>query len=332
MHPDFLPYLVCPKSGRSLALHITQARANGMVETGTLSSEGGPDYPIVRGVPRFVDRQQYTRSFGYEWHRWPRVQFEAQNAGGPMAGHTTRMWQAVTAASEEETRGQTIVEFGCGPGRFLDIVRRRGGRAVGIDMSQAVDAARTNFANDPQVLIVQGDINCPPFRPDSFDGGYTIGVLHHTPSPVQGLGMLARCVKPGGWVACSVYDKNGLYDFPSVAVWRRICNGLTPLLGYRPALAYAWFSALMLGPLAIWGQHVPILRRVLACLWRFGLVVVPLPDYRWRLLDAFDAITPTIATSHTAEEVEAWMKAADCVQVGPRPWGSTSFRGLRRVA
>ena len=57
-----------------------------------------------------------------------------------MAGHTTRMWEATTLIDQGKIEGQTIVEFGCGFGRFLDVVRRKGGIAVGIDLSQAVEA------------------------------------------------------------------------------------------------------------------------------------------------------------------------------------------------
>src|SRR5439155_9319082 len=133
---------------------------------------------------------------------------------------------------------KTIVEFRCGPGQFLDVVRSKGGRAVGIDLSQAVEAARRNFNDDPDVLIVQGDLLQPPFRDCVFDGGYSIGVLHHTPDPFQGVRALARAIQPGGWVACSVYPKNSFYDFPSTARFRKLHQRLKPTFGYRPALLY----------------------------------------------------------------------------------------------
>ena len=69
-----------------------------MIITGVLSSEDGREYPIVRGIPRFVDQEQYSGSFGFEWSRWPRVQFEDENVGKPMEGHTSNMWRTVLAA------------------------------------------------------------------------------------------------------------------------------------------------------------------------------------------------------------------------------------------
>src|SRR3954470_13821175 len=155
MHPKFLPFLCFPQTRQPLTLHAEQTLASGIVVSGELRTPNGKTYPIVRGVPRFVGAEQYASSFGFEWTRWPRVQFESENIGRPMEGHTTRMWERITNATGRQVAGRAIVDFGCGPGRFLDVVRRKGGLAVGIDLSQAVDAARKNFKEDPDVLVVQ---------------------------------------------------------------------------------------------------------------------------------------------------------------------------------
>src|SRR5687767_9554080 len=131
MHPKFLNILCCPETGEPLSLVAENTRPNGIVWTGTLSTRSGRMYPIIRGVPRFVSRELYASSFGFEWTRWPRVQFEAENTGRPMQGHTTRMWERIVGGDPSGIRGKTIVDFGCGPGRFLDVVRQKGGRAVG---------------------------------------------------------------------------------------------------------------------------------------------------------------------------------------------------------
>src|SRR4051812_19600598 len=215
MHPKFLDLLCCPETGQPLALDAEVTRPNGMVWRGMLRTACGKSYPIVRGVPRFVSKEQYASSFGFERTRWPRVQFESENVGRPMAGHTTRMWEGITSVGEEQVAGKTIVDFGCGPGQFLDVIRRKGGIAVGIDLSAAVDAARRNFCDDADVLIVQGDLLKPPFRPESFDGGFSVGVLHHTPAPETGLAALVRAVRAGGWVSCCVSPKGDFHDFAS---------------------------------------------------------------------------------------------------------------------
>lgn len=330
MHIKFLEILRCPQTAQPLRL--TEAViANGLVARGSLVTACGRRYPILRGVPRFVGGEHYASSFGYEWSRWPRVQFESENVGRPMQGHTTRMWDRITGAAEAEVRGRTIVEFGCGPGRFLDVVRRKGGVAVGMDLSRAVDAARRNFFGDGDVLIVQGDVAAPPFRQGAFDGAYSIGVLHHTPAPAEGLKALARVVRPGGWVAACVYPKGDFYDFPSVRQFRAIHRRLSRDFGYAPALAYAHVAAYGFAPAFRWLKRMG-LRRLVSRVEREWLVSLYLKDARWRVLDTFDAVTPQIASTHTAAEVADWMAAAGCEGVRPTPWCPTSVCGVRAAA
>jgi SAM-dependent methyltransferase len=331
MHPKFLHLLCCPETGESLTLHAEQTRASGMVWTGTLRTASGREYPIVRGVPRFVSREQYASSFGFEWTRWPRIQFESENVGRPMEGHTTRMWERITGAGLNDIAGKTIVDFGCGPGRFLDVVRRKGGLAVVIDLSAAVDAARRNFRDDADVLIVQGDLLKPPFKNGVFDGGFSIGVLHHTPAPETGFQALSRAVREDGWVACCVYPVNDFYDFKSVARLRRVHLALKPIVGYRFALAYSYFAAQVLAPLMRFAKQNG-LRKAATWVERNVLVSLWLKDVRWRLLDVFDAITPAIASTHTEEEVRGWFERASCSSIACTPWCPTSLRGTRTVA
>ena len=84
--------------------------------TGVLISTSGRRYPIVRGIPRFVGAEYYTSSFGYEWNRWPRVQFEVENVGRTMARHTTRMWEAATLIGQGKIEGQRSLSSVAAPG------------------------------------------------------------------------------------------------------------------------------------------------------------------------------------------------------------------------
>jgi uncharacterized protein YbaR (Trm112 family)/ubiquinone/menaquinone biosynthesis C-methylase UbiE len=328
MHQKFLPYLCCPETKEPFELITEEHETNGFVIRGTLRTPSGREYPIIRGIPRFVGSENYAGSFGFEWNRWPRVQFEADNVGRPMEGHTTKMWEIITGHKTQDFNKQIIVEFGCGPGRFLDVVLRKNGIAVGMDMSVAVESARRNFGSNPDVLIVQGDILNPPFRPDSFDGGYAIGVLHHTPVPEQGLKTLAGTIKRGGWVACAVYPKQGFYAYASVRRHREFNNRIKPWLGYAPALIYAYFSAYFLS------RFFMLLRRVkLAKLAKYfeeqWLPCLYIPDMRWRLLDTFDGITPEIASTHTRAEVTQWMEKAGCKDFSYPAWGDTAIVGTK---
>jgi len=325
MHPQFLPFLRCPESGEPLELEPRRIRPDGAVEEGHLISPRNRRYEIRAGVPRFAASGGYSESFGFEWDRWSRVQYEAENVGGPMEGHTTAMWERITGSRARE--GETVVEFGCGGGRFLDAARRRGARVVGVELSGAADAAARHFRGDPDVLVVQGDVLAPPLTADAFDGGYSIGVLHHTPDPARGAAALAHVVRPGGWVALSVYERGGFYDYPSLRRLRALEKRLRPLSGYRFAIGYAAASAFAFGPALGLLKRMPAFRPAVDAIERQLLPVLHLPDRRWRQLDIFDAITPEIATTHTRDEVLAWLAGAGCTEVEPTPWGTTSAVG-----
>jgi len=330
MNPEFVNILCCPKSRERLTLEVGELFHDGSIKTGTLKTESGDRrYPILNGIPRFVDKEAYAQSFGYEWRKWSRVQFELENTERPMAGHTERMFDAITGFSEQFLKDKLVVEFGCGPGRFLDIARRRGAIAVGIDMSMAVEPARQNFKNDREVLIVQGDIFSPPFREGSFDAGYSIGVFHHTPDPAKAFDKLSSVVKENGAIACCVYSKEGLYNSPVVAAYRKLHNAVKPFLGNTPAVAYSYFSAYFIYHVFRQIRKTRLGQGLVAYLEKYLLVNVNLPDPKWRALDVFDAITPLYASTHTGEEVRSWFIQSNCYDASQMPWGETVWTGIK---
>ena len=108
MHRDFASYFVDPRTRAPLTLEIARERDGNVIEGAFVSTSTQARYPIVNGIPRFVDpgMPAYADSFGYQWTRWPRVQFESENVGRPMEGHTTRMWERITNATDRQVAGR----------------------------------------------------------------------------------------------------------------------------------------------------------------------------------------------------------------------------------
>ena len=149
MHASFAEFFVDPDTKDPLDLEISQ-HTNEIVESGFLINRTTKRrWPIVRGIPRFVDhmRENYSSSFGYQWRKWPRIQFESDNIGKPMEGHTRRMWERIVGFEERnlDLTGKTIADIGCGPGRFIDVARSKSARVIGIDYSAAVEVAGVKF-------------------------------------------------------------------------------------------------------------------------------------------------------------------------------------------
>src|SRR5947207_555210 len=83
-----------------------------------------------------------------------------------------------------------------------------------------------------------------------------------------------------GWVGCCVYPKGSFYDYNSTARLRRVHATLQARFGYRPALAYSFFSAYALTPFFRIGKRISVLRRFLDFLEKNWLVVIYLRDAR----------------------------------------------------
>ena len=77
---------------------------------------------------------------------------------------------------------------------------------VGIDVTNAVDAAFRHLGHLERVHLIQADIFLMPFREETFDLAYSIGVLHHTPNPREAFAHVAATVKKGGAFAIYTVD------------------------------------------------------------------------------------------------------------------------------
>ena len=322
MHKKFLPYLIDPVTKEALKLEITESRGDKVLTGFLLSSTSR--FPIVNGIPRFAGytTENYAESFGYQWNKWSRIQFESDNVGSPMYGHTTNMWEKITGI-KSEIKGQLVLDLGCGPGRFVEVAKEKGAMVIGLDYSMAVEAAAKNFKDDDNVCIIQGDALNLPICDAVVDGVFSIGVLHHTSNPEQGVKETARILKKGGWFGLAVYSKGGYYDFPSVQFWRKIFKFLWPVLKHYPPLAYTYLTVYGLRPL----KYMPFLDKVI----RRVLPTVNSPDIRWALLDTFDSVTPSYQSAHEPFEVFQWFKKSGFVNIEPSDWGFTSFHGKKEA-
>jgi SAM-dependent methyltransferase len=101
--------------------------------------------------------------------------------------------------------GKVGLDGGCGFGRSLYYAASYGATMIGLDLSEAVEAARENTRHLPGVHLVQGDIFHPPVRRRSLDFVYSIGVLHHLPDPKAGFLSLSRLLKPDAPMFIWVY-------------------------------------------------------------------------------------------------------------------------------
>jgi SAM-dependent methyltransferase/uncharacterized protein YbaR (Trm112 family) len=103
--------------------------------------------------------------------------------------------------------GRTVLDVGCGMGKYLAVVSDYAKTVVGLDLSDALVRARSLVKDRPNVHLVQGNILAPPLKAQFADFVYSVGVLHHTPDTHAAFLSSASLVKPGGFLAVWLYPK-----------------------------------------------------------------------------------------------------------------------------
>jgi SAM-dependent methyltransferase len=107
------------------------------------------------------------------------------------------------------SRGQKVLDVGCGPGALTaELVARVGPDAVSaVDPSEPfVEAVRERH---PEVTVHRAPAEELPFATGTFDATLAQLVVHFLEDPVVGIREMARVTRPEGVVAACVWDHAG---------------------------------------------------------------------------------------------------------------------------
>jgi SAM-dependent methyltransferase/uncharacterized protein YbaR (Trm112 family) len=317
MKRDLTTVLCCPDCRSDLVL-VDETPTQSEVESGSLGCRTcGVLYPIVRGVPRFVESDAYVGSFSYEWNRWNTVQLDSANGGH----ESEETFREKTGFTPSDLKGKLVLDVGCGAGRFLDVVSSWGATAIGVDLSFAADAAHRTLGARPGVSVVQADVNRLPFRPQTFDAIFSLGVLHHSRDTREAFLHLPPLLKDDGEIAVWLYYyTDQLYNLASDA-WRLILRPLPTWAVY----AWSWLLVTLFSDL--WLK--PVMSRRPWLHLRRLLPVNTHTDRQWRVLDTFDWYSPRYQDKACSPaRVVSWCREAGVRDVRVLTF-PTSIRGRR---
>jgi SAM-dependent methyltransferase len=248
--------------------------------------------------------QARTQSaYGLQWNRYRIIRADEDRV----------TFHNRTGLAPEDIAGQCVLDAGCGMGRYVRIAAESPARLiVGVDLSQAVLAARELTSGLPHVSIVRGDLLRLPFAPGTFDLIYSLGVLDHTPNPRAAFLALTRLLRPAGRIAVWVYPRERPIVETIMDLQRAVSTRLP--LG-------------MLEPLCRFAAPIGGLKRRLICsrrwpVQRLGVAlhlatigVSMHPDPEVRACDTLDWYAPRYLSRHTLEEVAGWFAEAGLVDV-----------------
>ena len=303
--------LVCPEH----QTHLVPSEGEG---SKYICSQGC-EFPVVGGIPRFVPQDSYANSFGLQWNTFRRTQLDSYT-GIPLSRDRLAR---IAGGSLAVVAGKTVLEAGCGAGRFTEVLLEEGARVFSADLSNAVEANLENCSRFEKHFVCQADIRHLPVLPASFDVVVCVGVIQHTPNPEETIERLCRYVKPGGSLFIDHYSPGYPATFSrriiryfllksSPAAALRFCTGLINLLW--PIHRFVWnalrSSILSGGWLA---------RKTRGAFLRISPVV----DYQsaypelgqellktWALLDTHDTLTDCYKHIRSGEQIRS--KLEEC--------------------
>ena len=171
--------------------------------------------------------------------------------------------------SRQDIQGKSVLDCGCGNGRWSYGFEKLGCNVHGFDISpNGVAYAREHVAGRFDVVdILDTKSLLSLYKENSFDIVWCWGVLHHTGDPEKGFDNIARFVKNGGILHVYVYGK------------KRIANKLLRFVFNRFDFETRVRLARMLS--AINGLSAP---------------------------SNFDGLSPPLASQHDEGEVEEWFR------------------------
>jgi SAM-dependent methyltransferase len=101
--------------------------------------------------------------------------------------------------------GSVVADVGCGPGRDLAELRRRGLRVIGLDLSIGMLRAGGHPG------VAQADMTTLPIASAALDGLWCAAAFLHIPRELSGVTLdgFARILRPGGRLHLSVQEGDG---------------------------------------------------------------------------------------------------------------------------
>jgi SAM-dependent methyltransferase len=324
-----IQWLCCPRCRGGLTLETLQEQSTAWgtdILRGSMHCACGATFPIEDGIPWFTgsDQKQTRQRFAFEWLRYP------GNDPGDRDIFLTE-----TQLAPGVWHGKRVLDAGCGMGRYSAVAHGLGAEVVAFDLSEALLRLLPTARQSPTLHLVQGDILHPPFRTETFDIVYSLGVVHHTPEAETAVTRLHELVKPGGRLSVWVYGTAGR--------WRQFKTN--PLRSGREWLVHVlplvwgvvWVRERLSNAvrrLTVRMPHRLLYRLCYPLAWLGGIPVVRHLTFslhsRWRvrLQENFDWLAPPYQSHHAKEQVRGWFERLGYKDLAQLPHGTVPKVGI----
>jgi SAM-dependent methyltransferase len=212
-------------------------------------------------------------------------------------------------------RASVGMDVGCGTGRWAQLIAPRIGILHCVDPSKAIEVAKRNLDQTPNIAFHNVDVDSLPVEDHSLDFAYSLGVLHHIPDTGAAMKACTKKLKPGAPFLVYLY-----YAFDNKPGWFRllwrISDAVRKVVSRLPhGMRYAVSQLLAL---IIYFPLVSCVRIGAAC--GFNVDNWPLSAYRHNSFytmrtDALDRFGTRLERRFTRVEITHMMKEAGLTDI-----------------
>lgn len=334
MKKILLQWLCCPDCRGDFALYGQDFRSQDEelceIDCGSLECVSCKAiFPITKGIPRFVSKENYAVNFGFQWNIFKKTQLDSYTK----AGTSRYRFYRQSEWKPDEMKGAIVLDAGCGAGRFCEVALSTGANVIAVDYSEAVDACRENLKKYKNLHVVQADIYKLPFRPDFFDYVYSFGVLQHMPDVKKAFFELTKKVKNNGKLCVDFYRKDWKVFFWPKYWLRPVTRNLPPeslLRIVKKAVPLLLPISRLLSKIPKYGRYLKYIIPVANHEGVFSLSKKHLLE--WAILDTFDMFSAKYDSPQNEKTVMKWFKEIDFSDVSVLNYGIVVARGTKKAS
>lgn len=251
-------------------------------------------YPVVEGIVRMLPplsrpEQQIRGAFDFEHRRYQAARYLR------ISPALIDSWLEDVQLPKEYFQGITVVDLGCGSGRWTYAMASLGARVVAIDFSDAaVEVTREITRGVGDVQVIQASLFRLPFHTEQFDFVVSWGVLHHTVDTATAFRTISPLVRPGGQLYVMVYERRNPVKVLGTELLRMVMRRLSPEARYRAC-----------GGLVIKNRLLfQLVRGIIACVPARNLTETL--DAKTAQFGLYDWYSPRYNHLHSIDEVRGW--------------------------
>ena len=174
-------------------------------------------YKFTNGV--YVPKKKpnnYAKNFGYQWRDFSKTQIDYFNK----TNISEKFIKKITFNEYKNFKDKTVLEIGCGPGRFSEYLTRYSKKLIINDLSDAIFF--NHYKNKKNAIAIQDDFNNLRKLKIGFDIIICRGVLQHTPDPLASITQMKKILNQFGSIYFDIYTQPLTGFLNSKYIWRNI--------------------------------------------------------------------------------------------------------------